>query len=232
MNDKVLPAEVFDGLVRPLLGRKVAEPWKGYGSAIFLEIGPLRPTDTARRHREGAGCIALEWDWRVEGGRRILFGSSDSRPKIEDGISRLEGAMVQTIGLAGEVPELLIHFDNGHRLRSMAMTTGDPQWTIRLLDGSWIYARDGLLRLGDGTSTATDDDEEAAFAKAEAAATRWGVPVVEPRPGQCRNCDWFIPLDGDGHLLDYGVCGAPGGPLDARAVNRGSGCPSFAKSEG
>ena len=43
MDDTVFPIEEFQALVHPLIGLPVALPWKGYGSAIFLELGRLAP---------------------------------------------------------------------------------------------------------------------------------------------------------------------------------------------
>lgn len=215
-----------------LRGLSVALPWKGYGSAIFLELGQLSPVTSKRRHHDrGEACIAVEWDWRVEAGRTVLYGSSNSRPEIERGIAGLRAATVTDIAVEGVVPELVVQFSNGHCLRSMVMVDGDPQWSIRLPgEVGWVYPRAGMLFVGDGTSEVTDE-ESAVFALAEVTATRWGVPTVSPVMGRCSDCRWFMPVDGEGHLLDYGVCIAASGPLDGRAVNRSGGCPAFVADE-
>lgn len=36
-------------LLQPLAGLPVSLPWKGYGSAIFLELGEMAPLQHARR---------------------------------------------------------------------------------------------------------------------------------------------------------------------------------------
>src|SRR5438876_852462 len=79
--------EEFQELIQPLLGLTVSLPWKGYGSAIFLELGSLAPLESQRRHHnKGEACVSVEWDWRVEAEAEVLYGSSNSRPKIEAGI--------------------------------------------------------------------------------------------------------------------------------------------------
>ena len=59
MADIVLSSEAFQELVQPLIGLTVSLPWKGYGSAIFLELGALAPLESPhQRHNEGEACIA------------------------------------------------------------------------------------------------------------------------------------------------------------------------------
>jgi hypothetical protein len=229
MADIVLSSEAFQELVQPLIGLTVSLPWKGYGSAIFLELGALAPLESPhQRHNEGEACIAVEWDWRVEAEAAILYGSSNSRPKIEAGILSLQGTTVQALAAVGRVPELVVQFSNGACLRTMVMHAGDPEWSIKLPDERWAYAKNGRFLVGSGAASTTEE-EKAAFALAERTATRWGTPSVEPKRGSCAHCAFFVRLDGEGHLLDYGCCVAETGPFDGRVVRGSSGCPAFAK---
>lgn len=155
-----------------------------------------------------------------------MCGSSNSRPKILRGISSLKGTTTRKLSLVGEVPELVVMFSNGERLRSMAMLTGDPKWSVGLSDGRYVYPKSGKLLVGEGGSSLTAQQERA-FELAEQTAARWGVPVAEPVAGKCRQCEWFVPIDGEGHLLDYGVCISSKSPFDGRVVTYSSGCPAF-----
>ena len=128
----MLSEQEFQDCVRVLQGLEVSLAWKGYGSAIFLELGRLSPPRQPRgRHEQGEACLCVEWDWRVENASSILFGSSDTRPEIADGIRRLQGSRIDDIAAVGAVPEIVALFSNEQRLRSMAMTIGDPQWRGR-----------------------------------------------------------------------------------------------------
>jgi DUF3027 family protein len=218
----------FDDFVRPLVGLSVSLPWKGHGSAIFLELGQLAPLRPGRHHEPGEACIFVEWDWRVEEGTAVLYGSSNSGPKIEKGISTLQGTNIENVSVVGSVPELTINFSNGQCLRSMVMVSGDPQWNIRLLDGSWLSCEHGRLHAGDGSGSGTTAEEAAMFDRAEAIARRWGTPVSEPKRGNCADCKWFVRIDGNGSLLDFGVCANSASPFDGRVVNCDSGCAAFA----
>lgn len=227
MIDTVYSAAEFQTLVQPLIGLTVALPWKGYGSAIFLELGELSPLESKRQHHgKGQACISVEWDWRAESSSSILYGSSNNRPKIKRGIATLVGAAIQDISLVGPVPEIVVRFSNGHCLRSMVMAAGHPEWSIKLPGGRWLYAKAGDLMVGEGTSNVTEEEQKV-FDLAESTAGRWGIPSAGPAQGSCINCDWFVFLDGDGQLLDYGACTSSESSMDGRVVNRDSGCSFF-----
>jgi hypothetical protein len=230
MTDSSCSTAEFTRLVKPLAGLVVSRPWIGAGSAIFLELGDLTPLEwRGQLYPKGEACISVEWDWRVEDGVSVLYGSSNSRPRISRGIASLQGTRAQSLSVVGEVPELFVVFSNGQCLRSMVMVTGDPEWSVRLLDGRYVYPKSGTLLLGEGGGYSMTEQEKQAFAVAEQTAARWGKPVAEPVAGKCGQCEWFVPIDGEGHLLDYGVCLSKSSPFDGRAVNRAGGCPAFVR---
>jgi len=225
------PAEIFaltdfDELVRPLLGTKVSLPWKGYGSAIFLELGELQPLRPRERHRQGMACLSIEYDWRLERGDRIVCGSGNRRPLIATSLLDLQDAIVESVALIGQVPELVVHFSSGHCLRSMAMEAMDPQWSIRVSAERYVGILDGLLVVGNVVEGMSDEDIEEST-RNDKAAERWGTPVAEPKGGSCEKCVWWVALNGDGSLLNYGLCRHSESPFDGRVVNVQSGCPAF-----
>jgi hypothetical protein len=210
-----------------LVGLRISRPWKGYGSAIFLELGKLSEAPGIRRGSvTGEACISVEWDWRLELGSSIACGSSNSGPAIHEGLKLLRDATITSIEIEGRVPELIVRISTGHVLRSMAMVRGDPQWRIRVRKDSWLYAKAGSLIVGNGTEEAPES-EIAAFSLAESAVSRWGVPSAEPQLGACTECRFYVALDGNGHLLDYGCCTSDRSPFDGHAVYFKSGCAAF-----
>jgi hypothetical protein len=221
MQGITLSSREFHKHTLALCGIPVASAEPGFGSAIFLQLA----TD-----RIGA-CISVHWDWRVESSTAIEYGSSNSRTDIAAGIATLQGVTVRSITVAGDIPELSVHFANGHILRTMCMVTGDPHWSIRIDDKQWIQVRRGALVLGHGTAPETTVQELAAFAHAETTATRWGVASPAAKHQACANCASFIALDGDGHFLDYGACTSAASAFDRHIVAKRNGCPAFAAAK-
>lgn len=219
-------------LIRPLVHMPISLPWKGHGSAIFLELGNLAPLERPRqRHQNGDATIYIGWDWRVEDGSRVLYGSSNSKPEIEDGIDALVGITISSLTIRGSVPELAIEFSNGASLMSAAMCTDTSEWSIRLPGAIWISCVDGTVYCGDGAAIGLTPEEEAIFEHAHITAKRWDVPVASGQNGRCDSCTSMIRLDGNADFLDYGVCTSAESPFDGRVVNMASGCASFVSVE-
>ena len=63
------------------VGLPVADVWKGYGSAIFLELGKLHKVKDYKNkplRKKGDITLMIEWSWRIESHRSIVVGSFDS----------------------------------------------------------------------------------------------------------------------------------------------------------
>ncbi len=230
MASVIFGQEVED-LLRSLQGLEIALAWKGYGSAVFFELGRLSPPQNNReQHARGEACVMIEWDWRVDPDSLVSSGSSNSGPKIEAGIHELQGSTITGITVVGSVPELVGYFSNGACLRSFSATNGNPQWSIKLPSGAWLSAKNGALCLDAEPEGCSDEESEEADLSVTT-ANRWGVPKADPAQGALRARSWFRSLDANFNLLEYGVCIAENSPFDGRAVHRRSGCPVFSAAE-
>lgn len=224
----MIPIVEFNNLVRPLLSMEVSLPWRGIGTAVFIELGELQPMSRPRQKgQDGEACVSSLWDWRIENEKKIICGSSNSRPKMENAIGSLKHLKIKAITIDGRIPELTVHFSNGKLLRSIAMASGDPQWNIRLQDGTWLFCENGNLIHNNGEASGSSPEEDEIMEYCYATAKRWGAPIVEPLVGNCQGCVDVVRIDGEYSLLEYGVCTAADSPLDGRAVNYSSGCPAF-----
>ncbi|MES2257574.1 MAG: DUF3027 domain-containing protein [Pseudomonadota bacterium] len=232
MSRTPLTIDEANFLIRSLVHMPISLPWKGHGSAIFLELGNLAPLERPRqRHQKGDATIYIGWGWRVEEGSRVLYGSSNSKPEIEDSIEALVGITIKNLTIQGLVPELSIEFSNGARLMSAAMSTDTSEWGIRLPGAIWVSCVDGVVCSGDGAAIGLTPEEEAVFEHAHVTAKRWDVPVAIGQKGRCDSCTYMICLDGNADFLDYGVCTSAESPFDGRVVNMASGCASFVLDE-
>ena len=140
-------------LTKPLVGLPVSLAWRGYGSAVFLELGRLRrvkellnrqaPRRPARP--QGIATVMIEWSWRVERARSIEVGSFSSERRIDAGIARLAGPAIEQIQVVGRLPELAIQLSDGRWVHSFMTADGQPSWTVFLQDGSWLNVGRGQL---------------------------------------------------------------------------------------
>jgi hypothetical protein len=146
-----LTPEQFRALTRPLIGMPISHAWRGFGSAIFLELGAL--TTSTRTypkrgevvHTEGEVTLMLEWSWRVESPRGIQFGSWSTNPRITRGVASLQGHTVVEVELEGRLPELVLTLGGKRWLHTFMTAEGQPQWAIRLPDQAWLGVHRGHL---------------------------------------------------------------------------------------
>ena len=144
----------FAAFRAPLIGLPVSHLWRGYGSALFLEFGQLRPSTTVRR--DGSLCnptgemsLMIEWSWRIEGRRSILCGSWSDEHKWPRSFNLVRNARVAEAVLFGRLPEIEICLTNDVRVLSFMTAEGDPVWTLfdrRGDETRWLCVRRGTLR--------------------------------------------------------------------------------------
>ena len=143
--------ERFHELTRPLVGMPVSHAWRGFGSAIFLELGQLTTyTRTCRTRGEvtetdGEITLMLEWSWRVERPGSIEFGSWSTNPRITRGVESLQGHTILEVELEGRLPELVLTLDGKRWLHTFMTAEGQPKWAIRLRDDAWLGIHRGHL---------------------------------------------------------------------------------------
>ncbi len=142
-----------DSMMAPLIGMPVSHVWRGYGSALCLECGELRPTtkrDGSPGNPRGELSVLVEWSWRIEGRRSILCGSwSDERtwPRV---FALLRDTEVADASLFGRLPEIELRLSNEVRFLSFMTAAGDPHWTVFDNRGDatrWLCVRGGALRI-------------------------------------------------------------------------------------
>jgi len=139
-----IDADEFRALTATVAGLPVSATWRGYGSAVFLELGELRP-EPGRRHPKGEWTVMIEWSWRVEGPRSIHFGSWSTERRITSGVARLAGDRILGMEVEGRLPELAISLASGRTVRSFMTESGQPAWVLFPPDGSWINVERGRL---------------------------------------------------------------------------------------
>lgn len=138
-------ADEFESLTRSFVGLDVTRPWRGYGSAFFMEVGPLTQVYERTGHEKAERGFDFGYSWRVETQRSVLLGNSCSDQKINRGIAALKGLTVLDVKAACRLPELCVQLSGGRWIHSFATTEGQPEWTIFLNDGSWLTVKRGRI---------------------------------------------------------------------------------------
>jgi hypothetical protein len=138
---------------RMIIGMPVSHVWRGYGSALFLEFGHLRPRakrDGTPSHPEGEMSLMLEWSGRIERRRTILCGSFSGEKKQQKVLPTLLNFVVANCSTFGRLPEIRIDFSNDLHVLSFMTAEGSPAWT--LFDNQtgkkrWLCVKRGLLSI-------------------------------------------------------------------------------------
>ena len=156
----MMAIETFHAFAGTLVGLPISHVWRGYGSAIFIEIGKLSPRyrrDGSPGNPDGEVSLGVEWSWRIEDRASIICGSWSEEQRWESALDMLRDARIAQCELLGALPEVVIETQSGIRFLSFSTTSGQPQWHIvDRRDGlaRWFTVREGQLHLGDGTEPA------------------------------------------------------------------------------
>jgi hypothetical protein len=164
VSRRVVSADEFHDLTRSIVGLPISHAWRGYGSAVFLELGRLRRRPVLRQvsglsrrrsppNPKGESGVMIEWSWRIERAQSIAVGSGSSERRLNAAIPRLIGPKVSEISVVGRLPELIMALSNGRWVHSFMTADGQPAWTVFLPDGSWLTVEGGRLSMNAGAST-------------------------------------------------------------------------------
>ena len=138
----------FERLVSPLVGLPITHAWRGYGSAIFFELGPLKRVRRDRRpghSLKGVATVMLEGNWRIERRQSIEFGADSSDRRITNRLRKTKRLLVESVTLEGRLPELRIGLSEGRWVSSFMTFEGQPRWVLFLPDTSWLCVSRGRV---------------------------------------------------------------------------------------
>jgi ATP diphosphatase len=145
-------SDPFARLQKAATGLKVSHIWRGYGSALFLELGTLTPT-TLRDGRpgqpQGEVGVMIEFGWRIEDATAILVGSWSEEQEWQALFDRLVGGKVVGLTAVGRIPELSVDLAGDLHVVSFNSSKGDPNWALfdrrRADDELTVHVRNGRI---------------------------------------------------------------------------------------
>ncbi len=135
----------FDDLTRSFIGLELSRLWRGHGTTLFAEVGPLSRTYSRSGRPKADRSLDFSWCWRVESQRSILFGSFSSDRRIKHGIASLQGLFIEGISVCGRLPELRVQLSGGRWVSTFATQESQPDWTVFLPDASYLTVRRGTV---------------------------------------------------------------------------------------
>jgi hypothetical protein len=145
MTQVWISPDEFKALTKEIIGLPVSHSWRGFGSAIFLEIGELR-RGSGENNPRGEATVMLEWSWRVERLRSIYFGSFSGDRKIANGLAKLQGLEVLDVTIEGRLPELVVRLSGNIWVHSFNTIESQPEWCLFVPTGGWVDSHVGKLR--------------------------------------------------------------------------------------
>jgi hypothetical protein len=143
----------FVEMTTGLIGIPVTHIWRGHGSAIFIELGELKPGRLLQNgtsgNPEAPFGLTIEWSWRIEGKRRIWCGSWSDESRWPRAFASLLGSKVASISFFGRLPEIDLGVSNGLHIVSMMTAEGDPRWVLseRGTPGQAFMIKAGRLQM-------------------------------------------------------------------------------------
>jgi len=126
--------ERFAQFTKSLIGLEVSHVWMGYGSAIFIEFGELhvtvRQNGKIAHNPSGEMTLYACEGWRIEGKRRIWYGSWSDKEKWPRVLKKVQGSTLVSISLSGRLGEIDLCFSNGLSFQTFMTNHGDPDWSL------------------------------------------------------------------------------------------------------
>ena len=128
-------------MISSLVSMGVSHAWRGYGSAVFFELGNLRKGKG--KNPKGECSIMIEWSWRFEEGDSIKIGSWSDVDLINRLCPRVVGLKINSVSFYSRLKELEIGFSDSSRFLTFATAEGNPEWAIQNREGHWLSFKNG-----------------------------------------------------------------------------------------
>lgn len=138
---QIILASDAERIATQLIGQELTKVKRGYGSSLLIETGELHH-QPEQGYLQGEYGIMLEWSWRIEDNNHIVCGSWSNDEILDSAPQLLTGRTIETIAFTQRIKELYITLSDGLWLASFMTADGNPEWSIRDSDQSWLSFSD------------------------------------------------------------------------------------------
>jgi len=213
--------------LRRLDGMYVSSLWKGYGSALFMELTDRIPSSNEEK---ADAHIFIGYNWRFEHGPTILCGSGDPARNIAAFTDGFVGHAIASIECVGDVGELVITLRDGSIARTFQRNASSDAWHVVLPDRYSLSFEEGRYTISNyddpGSTPQTVVKElEDIHDEIRVIADRWRSNSIRSEGPTCHRCRHFTYLDGSYDLINFGVCSSVRSGFDGRVVSAFHHCP-------
>ena len=139
--DKILTPSDANEFIRNFENQTISHVWRGYGTAIFLEIGVL--DFNSGNNPKGEATIFVEWSWRIEDRNNILLGSFSENEDIGKAIDILKNKKILKVEFFGRLKEIQLQLEGDIWFSSFSTVEGSPEWTACNSNKEWLCYKKG-----------------------------------------------------------------------------------------
>lgn len=139
-------------------GLTVSHAWRGYGSALFLEMGELTDSillrrDGSQRNPTGQVSVCLYDGWLILADQKPVYTTEVDESLWADLLAFCVGRFVMKIEVAGNQPELRIRLSGEIEIKACSQEDRSADWAVafqRMMPPQWLYLNQGEVRIDDG----------------------------------------------------------------------------------
>jgi hypothetical protein len=137
-DSRIITHALFQQITEPLLNLEMRQPRPGVANTLLADFGSLSPVRyvTPKPRKRGQASILIEPSWRIETRKKILVGSDSDEPRVKRILKQLENARITEVRVEGDLPELVLEFEDKWILRSFGAMETRPHWALFFRDES------------------------------------------------------------------------------------------------
>lgn len=146
-------------LLSQVNGLPISHAWRGYGSALFLELGKLTQTtqlrrDGSQRNPTGQVSVCLYEGWLISADQKPIYTAEVDESLSTDLLAFCVSRSVEKIEVATDRSELRMMLSGQMEIEACSRGDRSADWAIAFqctVPPQWLYLKQGEVRMDDGS---------------------------------------------------------------------------------